>query len=453
MSDKKDNISNKIENNKLFNLKYNLLAIAQIILSLTNSLLLIKLFGVSAQTDCYLLASSIVASLQLLQLMFTEQFMFFYNDIKVCDTKEAIKFYNFTLIFTIFISLIFFIVSLMLLDIIIKVFAFNLDMQRASKLKDLLLILIFINIFISINSLNEKYLNSEMRFAAPYIISLFPVLFMVIVQLWMLYTKKLNISFIAHGQVFGYFFSTLVSFIFVHHMGHKFKFIWYHAVFREFIKNSMAMRFGHNIHNFLFTPITNNILSSLQVGQASYFYLAQKIMAIVFAITVGPSAKVFLANVASSWSEKNLITIRILMKNYLKVTLPMFILLILITYLSIPVLLSYIKSNLLSYHDIEKIKFVFLSLSVWYLILVVESAFDAMIIASKKSVAFIVVNAIFVVNYFILSSILLNIFGIYSIPVSVSISQILSLVIFIIFVFKLLNDKIPNYKNGNMIKK
>jgi len=38
------------------------------------------------------------------------------------------------------------------------------------------------------------------------------------------------------------------------------------------MKNSLAMRFGHNLHNFLFKPITSNILSSLPSGYASYFY-------------------------------------------------------------------------------------------------------------------------------------------------------------------------------------
>ena len=40
----------------------------------------------------------------------------------------------------------------------------------------------------------------------------------------------------------------------------------------NFIKNSLSMKFGHNIHNILYVPITNNILALLPIGFASYFY-------------------------------------------------------------------------------------------------------------------------------------------------------------------------------------
>jgi len=61
----------------MFNLKYNILAMYQMVLGLLSSVLMLRVFGVTIQADSYLIACSIITSLQFVQIMFVEQFMFF----------------------------------------------------------------------------------------------------------------------------------------------------------------------------------------------------------------------------------------------------------------------------------------------------------------------------------------------------------------------------------------
>ena len=76
----------------MFNLKYNFLVGIQIIVGILNTALLMRIFGVSIQSDAYLLASSILVSLQGIQNKFIIQFIHFYNDEKVKSKGSANKF-------------------------------------------------------------------------------------------------------------------------------------------------------------------------------------------------------------------------------------------------------------------------------------------------------------------------------------------------------------------------
>lgn len=80
----------------MFNLRYNFLAVYNLILAWLSSVLLIRVLGVSAKADAFLIASNIIASLQFVQTMFVEQFIFFYNDLKVNDRQNAREFYRAT---------------------------------------------------------------------------------------------------------------------------------------------------------------------------------------------------------------------------------------------------------------------------------------------------------------------------------------------------------------------
>ena len=107
----------------MFNFRYNLLAIIQVFLALINSVLLIRLFGVSYQSDSYLMAVAIIAALQLLQLMMVEQFMYFYHDLKVKSVMEAHNFYRASITFGMIVGVVSFIVFWPSVTFIINIFA------------------------------------------------------------------------------------------------------------------------------------------------------------------------------------------------------------------------------------------------------------------------------------------------------------------------------------------
>jgi O-antigen/teichoic acid export membrane protein len=431
-----------MDKNKMFNFRYNLLAILQVSLSIINSVLLIRLFGVSYQTDSYLMAVAIIAALQLLQLMSVEQFMYFYHDLKVKSVEEAHNFYRASITFGVVVGIITFIVLWPGISIIINIFAHNLDPTRYNLLSNILIILIAGLIFNPMNYINQRLLNAEMKFSLPYILDSLYYLFISISLFYILLTNNTNIIFLAYANVLGIMSAFILSFILIRRLKIPIKPKKYHPMMNKFIKNSLSMKLGHNIHNILFTPVTNNILALLPIGFASYFYYAQMIVVGISSIVMGPQYRVLLSNVSTLWSEKKIKKIIILIKRYLKLFIPLFIAALALAYFLIPTLLDFISSGTLSYEDVRYIQLVFLGLGVWYVILMAEGAFVSVGMASKNSKIFIFTNSIFIIVYFCLSLLLVQPLGIFAIPVAAVAGQLINFIFYSTYAFKVLNINI-----------
>ncbi len=426
----------------MFNIRYNMLAIFQVTLSIINSILLIRLFGVSYQTDSYLMAIAIITALQLLQLMTVEQFMYFYHDLKIKSIEEAHKFYSATITFSIIVGIATVIVLLPGINFIINIFAHDLDPLRIDLLKNILFILILGLIFNPMNYVNQRLLNAEMKFSLPYILESFYLLFISLSLFYILFSNDLNIVVLAYANVIGFLFAFILSFVIINRQGISIKPRKFHPLMSKFIKNSLSMKFGHNIHNILFVPVTNNILALLPIGFASYFYYAQMIIVGINAVVMGPQNRVLLSNVSTLWTEKKKDKITQLIKRYLKLFVPIFIVSLIIAYFLIPTILNIISSGKLSAIDLTYIQMVFLGLAVWYVIIMAESAFVSVGMASKNSKIFILTNSIFILVYFTLSLLLVNSLGIFAIPIAAVIGQIINFIIYSNYTFKLLGIKI-----------
>ena len=233
----------------MFNFRYNLLAILQLSFSILNSVLLIRLFGVSFQSDSYLMAVAIIAALQLLQLMMVEQFMYFYHDLKVESVKEAHNFYRASITFGIIVGVVSFIVLWPGVTLIINLFAHDIDPLRFNLLKSILIILIIGLIFNPMNYINQRLLNAEMKFSLPYILDSLYYLFISLGLFYILFSNNVNILILAYANVLGLIIAFILSFILVKREGISIKPKKYHPLMKKFVKNSFSMKFGYNIHN------------------------------------------------------------------------------------------------------------------------------------------------------------------------------------------------------------
>jgi len=439
----------------MFNIKYNIIALYQVILGLLSSVLMLRVFGVTAQADSYLIACSVVASLQLIQIMFVEQFMVFYNDLKVENRESAREFYNTAVTFSLLSGVFFYILFSLSITPLIKLFAFGLDGERFLLLKNILQILFVGTVMDAANVINQRLLNAEMRFSLPAILNSLQTLVTVLLLAYLLVTHTSSIELIAGARIAGTIITGLAGFYVVRRMGFRFRFRFRHPALKAFMKNSLAMRFGHNLHNFLFNPITSNILSSLPSGYASYFYYAQRLQQIVGNVVVGPSYAVYQSRISRLWSQKDFAEIKTNVRKYLPVVTLAFVCCSLLVYFLIPAALGLVASNHLAAKDTAYIQLVFLALSLWQLVVLVESPFVAVGVASKKSAIFIITNAIFIATYFIASFILAKPAGIYSIPFGATIGQIVNLVFYMSFCMTLLKvdryARISNVLTGNRL--
>ena len=127
----------------MFKLRYNALAIIQVMVLLFNTIFLIRIFGASYQSDAYLMAVSIIDAIGLLQLMLVEQFMYFYHDLKLENPEKAHSFYNSSLFLSIGSGIILLVILFLGINIWVKLFAFDLSVERLSLLINVVSIMVF----------------------------------------------------------------------------------------------------------------------------------------------------------------------------------------------------------------------------------------------------------------------------------------------------------------------
>lgn len=90
----------------IFKLRYNILVMLQIIINTLNLLLLFTHYGTSRESDIFLLSFSLLSIINLIQLLFAEQFIYYYNKLKISSTSEANYLFSNILIYSFFISLV-----------------------------------------------------------------------------------------------------------------------------------------------------------------------------------------------------------------------------------------------------------------------------------------------------------------------------------------------------------
>jgi len=437
----------------MFKLRYNLLALFQLSLGFIIYVFFIKLFGANNKTDAYFLAESMFSAFQLIQFMFVEQFMFFYHDIKNKSKEQAFDFYKFSVFLSFTVGLISVFFLYLLSDLIVNIFNFGLDDERKLFLKEIWNILIIGTLFTLINYVNIKVLNAENRFSVPYIIEAFPSLCVVLTFVYMFVFSVHKIELIAYAKVIGLSLTALFSFYFVWKIGIPVGIKLSHAKAKEFIKNSITMRFGHNIHNFLFIPITNNVLSTLPTGFASYFFYAMKFVQVANSLVVGPQFRVFQSKVSNEWYQNNRNKVLALMRRYVLIVTPVFLIVVLLIYLFLPVFFS-ILGKTLSVNEVSTVGYLFLSSSLWYTIILIESIFVIISVVSKDSKIFIITNVIFIVVYFILSWTLKDFVGVYAVPLSAIVAQLVNFAFYTKYALKKLNITfLQVFKGGKLYER
>jgi O-antigen/teichoic acid export membrane protein len=428
----------------MFNLKYNFLSLTQVLVGLLNYFLLIKLFGVSNMADSYLITSAIISSFLLLQMLTTEQFIFFYNDIKDKNILEAHDFYNVVLSVALFTGIITFILCYFGVNIVVNIFVGNLENERLLLIQQLLQISIVELLVAPMQLINQKLMNAEMKFSIPYILNILPTVFVLFSMIYLYVYKLEDISLLIYGRVAGALVILPLSFVIIQKMNIPIKFSFKHSKLNYFLKNSFTMRLGHNIHNFLFTPITTNILAMLPVGYAAYFFYALRMSNIVNGVIVGPSYNVFQSKFSQAWSKYDIKNSKRMIFQYLMITLPMIVIVSIIGYYILPHTLHIITAEL-SNESLSIIQNVFLGLMIWQLIILVESGNVIVLIVEKKSTIFILTNIVFSIIYFIVSKFLFEYFSIYSLVYGLILGQLINYIVYTYYGKVTLNNKERKY--------
>jgi peptidoglycan biosynthesis protein MviN/MurJ (putative lipid II flippase) len=418
----------------MFNIKYNILALIGILIGFVSSILQIKTFGVSEQTDSYMIAFSIVFALNLFQLMLVEQFMFFYNDYKVHGIEKAQAFYRSVVTVGLVWGVLFYLCCTLLVDQIVYVFASGFQQGRLLLLKQYLYINLITTVFFPLNFVNDQLMNAEMKISVPYLLNIFPNLAIMLSYAYILFFGKNDIIICVYAHLAGFALSFVLRFLYISRfMRIPLRFEFNIEKLRPFITNSITMRFSHNMHNLIVNPITNNILSHLPSGSVSCYYYAEKFITILQSVMAGPSNIILGSKISFFWSNKDHHEIVKIIKYFLKIIPGLFIASFICVYFIIPYFFLFVSSSNVTARDIDVIQMVFILMALWQLIILFEAPFVRIILSSKDSKYLLLVNTQFIVLYFLLTRFLLGLYGIDAIPISCIMAQLVSVVLFVVF--------------------
>ena len=437
----------------MYKLRYNVLAFLNALLGLAVSIMLIRLFGATGESDAFLIAVSIITAITMLQLLFVEQFLIFYNEEKHRDKESAKQFYYSAVIVALAIGVLSMIVVTIFSALVVNLFVGNIDDIRFIKILAVLSILNIGLVAYPVNYVNEKLLNSEKRISIPYIVETMPFMIMVLSMIYMEFNRNsASVELLSVARVLGMILGLVIGIGAVYRIGFlprliDIKKMRTSTLVKNFIINSFYMRGAHNIHNFFVIPIVNNILGSLPEGYASYYYYAYRIILAVKSVVLGPIYKIYQATIAAEWPKNNAHLIVENIKRFFITSVPLYVVSILVAYIMLPVVLKYISGGSLGTDQLDIIASLFLLLGAWHLVMTLELSVVPALLASKRSITFYFGNTVFIILFYITTKILLERYGVESIPISGGVAQIINLIIFFavtIFYIKKMRRKREN---------
>ena len=121
---------------------------------------------------------------------------------------------------------------------------------------------------------------------------------------------------------------------------------------------------------------------------------------------------------------------RLAVADYAKGALFLFFAAAAAAYLALPLILALAGGTSISPADISNIRSVFLSLSVWYGLVIFEAAFVSVCVAAKDSLVFIATNSVFSVIYWAVVFTALPRFGVYALAIGAALAQAVNLTVY-----------------------
>jgi len=378
----------------MFDLKFNIINAARVILSALSFFLMLRVFGVSQGADIYLLAVSIITSWQYIPLLFTGQFIPFYNDLKVKSIDRAHAFFYQALIFALLLGVLLFLIFLVFLKPLVHLYTVNLDAERHTALLQILSIMISALILLPAEIITENLFIAEKKFVHAYILNIITLLIPTAAMGYMFFAGIQDIRLLASAYAAAYFLAAFFGIFVCLYKYIPFKLSFEPEFFKKFISNSFTMSFGTAPDVFLMPVILNNFLSSFSSGIISNFYYARNAVLSVSLIAADYANKDLTSDLSNFIARRNKKNIIMTIKKYLIFIPLIFSIAAVITYYALPFVLKVIFYNSNTQLDINEFARMFIFLIPWYIIALISYPFYDFNTLSKKSGVILFANII-----------------------------------------------------------
>lgn len=369
---------------------------------------------------------TIIGSIQLIQLMFLEQFMYFFHRVQKYSIVEAQNFYHYSATLT------------LMVGFGTTFFIYGVHTFEPEWLKlvyhPLFLVMLIGLVFYPLLSINDRLLNAQGMFALSYLVSSSMHIALFLTLIVMIIFDLHDILYLGIGYTGGILIGALVSIIVIRRViGFDFKLVFKHKLAKEFFQKSFGMRLGHNIYMVLFYPITNYFLALMPTGAISIFYYIYRAVIALFSITAGPSYKMFMAKMSYLWAQKKYYAMKIHMRRYATIASLQYVLIGIVGYLILRTMLSpltvyfQIKLNM---QEIDTMIKLYPLILIWQFIVIFESSYTGVLIVSQQVKKFILINFLFICTYSVLNYLFADFNQVFALAFFACCAQLISMMLY-----------------------
>jgi len=340
-----------------------LLSLISMLLVFFFLLLLGRHLGIGAGTDIYFVSVMVIAYLNNLIQSVWEAMQPYYIKLKVRNQQEA------SLLYSVLINRI---VLFSILTITLYFFTTHYFITLNSEQKDFLDIYIFIILFQNILLFNKKILNLEDQYVSYYIVDIFIYSINIIT---LLYFFTDDIKVVAYSMLISTALANSWQFyLIVKKASINYHFKLYLPYAKVIFKNSIKIKLSSILYT-LKEPLFAIIFLSLGEGIYSLYNYAHKFAAAIFQVTNMPSINRYVTKINYLVAHKKYSHIENLIKNLLKVTLPLFLISTVSFYLIMPLFMQLTFGEKIDTDSIVILQSLFIYMSLFYLITMIEAPF------------------------------------------------------------------------------
>jgi len=360
-----------------------ILSLLSIVLVFFFLMLLGNRLGIGSSTDIYFLSVMVIAYLNQLVQSVWDAMQPYYIELKIENPQKSHQLYS-----TLINMIALFSIAIISLYFLTLEYITLLSIQQ----KEFLNIYIFIVFFQNILIFNKKILNLEHHYASYYLVDIFIYSLNIVALLWF---YNGNLQLIAYTMIVATAVATVWQFYLIFKKTSIFySFQLYHPKSREIVKNSIKMKISGMLYD-LKEPLFALIFLTLGEGLFSLYNYAYKFSAAIFQVTNTPSINRYLTNINHVVAQKKYQEIEPLIQKILFETLPFFIISSVIFYFIMPLFLELTFGDKLDGSSIQTLQTLFIYISFFYLVIVLETPYSNNIGVFKLFNYHIFVNMIF----------------------------------------------------------
>ncbi|MCG3707683.1 hypothetical protein L5F25_01580 [Aliarcobacter butzleri] len=346
------------------NIQYNLLSLVNVFVGFLFILYLGRKFGAGNETDIYFLSMVIIGYLGYFVQAVWEAMSPYYIDLKVKDKIQSDKMYSVLLNNLICVALV----------IISMYFIFTSWFDLLSLVQtDFLNVFIFYLLLQNILIFNKTILNLEHFYASYYLVDIL-VYFILFVTVIFFVTDN-QISYLAYATLFGTFLAIVWQLYLIRKkLDIKYSIVLYDSNLFEIYKNSFKLKLGSLLYGSKDIVIAS-VFTSFGSGMYSLYSYANKFASVILQVVNAPVVNIFVTKANYHVAKNHYSLISKDIKSVLSQTIILFSFSIGLIYFIFPYLLPLLFGNKFNSNDIVIIQFIFLIMSLFYFIVVIESPF------------------------------------------------------------------------------